>query len=294
MARIAVVLLLLAVAWALILAPAEADRPLSDVTCARGELATYDEGRHHLRDRARVLGCVRLASGGRLQVDASRQAATAVCLWLTGPSPPTQGLYACPGRRGLNAARALLILRRRSSMPSLVVGIAPAEARSVAVTYRTPDGAHERARARLIRAGGRLADRIGAPRAFGAFLAELGPDVDVCRGIEPRAVDRIGTRVPSQSVVPMGKPLPRRDGWLAGFAPSYGLGLGSGDAPRLCHRGSRERSPGAEALLRIEGNEEPVGGGDPGTAAIWWVLAGAGVLSIALGALARGRRLWRR
>jgi hypothetical protein len=44
------------------------------------------------------------------------------------------------------------------------------------------------------------------------------------------------------------------------------------------------------ALLRIEGSEESVGAASPGTAAIWWVLAGAGVLFGAVAALV----IWRR
>jgi hypothetical protein len=47
---------------------ARADRPVSDITCARGEPATYNQGAHRFYDRALVLGCMRL-SGGSLQID---------------------------------------------------------------------------------------------------------------------------------------------------------------------------------------------------------------------------------
>jgi hypothetical protein len=220
---------------------ASADRPVSDITCASGEPATYGHGRHRFEDRALVLDCTPLAAGARLQVEASDgDYSGATCFFLTG-APPTQNtyanVYACSARFRA-APRVLLILRHRGPMPILVMGITPAGSRRLVVTYSTREGARKRARADQIRVGGRLAARVGAPGAFAAFVAEIGRDVDVCQGIKPRAINRTGSRMAGESAVPGRYALGRPGGWLAGFTGgAYGIGLSSG-SPELCVRSS--------------------------------------------------------
>jgi hypothetical protein len=225
---------------------ASADRPTSDITCTPGERATYDGGRHRFQDGAVVLGCAPLAGGGRLQLDASRgrNYSAQTCFWLTYGPPPTQGLFVCP-KRLRNAAQPLLILRHRSPLPVLVMGTAPPDAERLVVSHTTADGTQKVVHPAVMAIGARGAEDVGAPGAFKAFVAELGPDVDVCRGISPRAFDSAGSRLPARSAAPRGTPLQRPDGWLAGFAPSYGVGFGPGDPPKLCKPVSR--APPVEA-----------------------------------------------
>jgi hypothetical protein len=226
-----------ATALALLGPVANADRPLSDIACTRGERATYDRG-HQFEDGARVLGCVPLASGRTLQLDASPGTGqgAAVCLWLNANSPP-QGLFACP-KRFKPRTRVLLILRHGPPRPVLVTGIAPPDVVRLAVAYFTESGARERVPAELLRAGAPLAARIGADQRFVTFVAELEPEVSVCRGIKPLAFDRAGSRRPARSAAPAGGVLARPDGWLAGFAQSYGVGYGPGRPPSVCDRQS--------------------------------------------------------
>jgi hypothetical protein len=253
MRRTAVVFLATVAVWATaqaaIVPIANADRPVSDFTCASGEPATYHGGQRRFWDRALVLGCTPLADGGSLQLEASRDGdySGSTCLFLTG-GPPTENVYAnvyaCP-EQFRAAPRVLLILRHRGPMPILVMGITSAGSRRLVVTYSTHDGARKRSAANLIRVGGKLAARLGSPGAFATFVAEIGRDVDVCRGIKPRAVNRTGSPMPGQLAVPGRYPLGRSGGWLAGFTGRYGIGLSSG-SPEVCVRSSRADTLHAE------------------------------------------------
>jgi hypothetical protein len=235
MRRRAVAFLATAAVWtagqATIVRTANADRPVSDITCASGEPATYDRGQHRFRDRALVLGCTPLTDGSRLQIEASGgKDSTASCFFLTGGPADRNvyaNVYACP-ERFRPAPQVLLILRHRRPMPILAMGITPAGSRHLALAYSTHDGTRKRARADLIPVEGRFAARVGAPGAFSAFVAEIGRGVDVCRGIKPRAVSRTGSRWPGQSAVSGRYAFARPGGWLAGFTKAYGIGLSSG------------------------------------------------------------------
>jgi hypothetical protein len=230
-----------ATAQATIAPTANADRPVSDITCASGKPATYGHGQHRFRDRAVVLGCTPLADGGRLQLEAShRDYSAATCIFLTG-APPTQNVYAnvyaCP-ERFRAAPRVVLILRHRGPRPILVMGITPAGSRRLVVRYSTDGGARKQAHADLIRVGGKLAAIVGAPGAFAVFVAELGRDVDVCLGTKPRAINRTGVPMAGELAVPGRHAFARPGGWLAGFTGgAYGIGLSSG-SPEVCVRSS--------------------------------------------------------
>ncbi len=193
-----------------------------------------------------VLGCARLVDGGVVQIDAGRQAAepASACLWLTFGPPRSDGLFACGPGLG-REPRVLLVLRHRSPSPFLVVGVAPADVKRVAVAYSTAQGTRRRTRARMVSAGARLAERVGAPEAFGAFAAELDPVADVCQGLAPTAFDSTGSRSRGPLAIPSRRPLGRPDGWLSGFAPSYGVGYGP-HTPRVCDR-PVDRRPGWRA-----------------------------------------------
>jgi hypothetical protein len=250
-----------AVALAVSAPAAWADRPLSDITCVHGDRATYDRGAHRFSDNAVVLGCARLTDSGVAQIDAGPQPgeSSPTCLWLTIGPPRADGIFACAHRLG-SEPRVLLILRDRSPKPLLVMGVAPATAERVLVAYSSRKGARERVRAQTIRAGDRLAQRVGAAEAFRTFVAELGPGVDVCEGIVPRAPGPARFASHGRAAVPRGHPLGRPDGWLAGFALSYGIGYGPDGAPNVCGRPSgAESRHGEPPALELRGALDVLG-----------------------------------
>jgi hypothetical protein len=261
---------------------ARADRPLSDITCEGGQRATYEHGERRFSDKALVVGCTRLADGGLLQVDAGRQDrdSAPTCLWLTFGPPASNGLFACARRLG-SEPRVLLILRHRSKRPYLIFGVAPAGAERVAISYSGAEGTRQRARAHVIRSGDRLAQRVGATAAFGAFVAELGPAVEICEGIEPRVLGSMPPAPRGRLATPSKHPLGRPDGWLAGFAPSYGVGYGPGDVPAVCDD-LRGATPS---------DQRPSGAGRSATGGMSWPLAAAAATVLALVGLLALRRL---
>jgi hypothetical protein len=260
---------------------ARADRPLSDITCDRGQRASYDRGEHRFSDKALVVGCARLADGGLLQVDAGRQErdAATTCLWLTFGPPSSNGLFACARRLG-SEPRVLLILRHQSRLPYLIFGVAPAGAERVVVTYSSTEGTRRRARAQVIRTGDRLAQRVSAADAFGAFVAELGPAVEICEGIEPRVPTSMPRSSRGRLATPRKHPLGRPDGWLAGFAPSYGVGYGPEDMPTVCEDPQ-------DAKLSGQRSSGPAGAATGGVS--WPLVAAAAAVLALVGLLAVGR-----
>jgi hypothetical protein len=285
MPRTAIALLAMGSVWMVAHAActpiAHADRPLSDLTCERGQRATYDRGERRFSDEALVVGCTRLADGGLLQVDAGRQErdSAPTCLWLTFGPPASNGLFACA--RGLGfEPRVLLILRHRSRLPYLVFGVAPAGAERVAVSYSGAEGKRQRARAHVFRTGDRLARRVGASASFGAFVAELGPAVEVCEGIQPRVLGSMPPSPRGRLATPSKHPLGRPDGWLAGFAPSYGVGYGP-EEPTVCDD-QRGETPSEQRLA---------GSGGSATGGMSWPLAAAAAAVLALVGLLALRRL---
>jgi hypothetical protein len=261
---------------------ARADRPLSDIACERGQRATYDRGERRFSDKALVVGCARLADGGLLQIDAGGQErdSAPTCLWLTFGPPRSNGLFACARRLG-SEPRVLLILRHPSRLPYLIFGVAPAGAERVGVSYSGAEGTRQRARAHVIRTGDRLARRVGAAEAFGAFVAELGPAVEICEGIEPRVLGSTPPSPRGRLATPSKHPLGRPDGWLAGFAPTYGVGYGPEDAPTVCDD-LRGATPG---------DRRPPGSGGSATGGMSWPLAAAAAAVLALVGLLVLRRL---
>jgi hypothetical protein len=265
---------------------ARADRPLSDITCERGQRATYDRGERRFSDEALVVGCTRLADGGLLQIDAGRQErdSPSTCLWLTFGPPRSNGLFACAHQLP-SEPRVLLILRHRSKLPYLVFGVAPAGAERVVVervvvSYSGAEGPPQRARAHVIRTGDRLARSVGASAAFGAFVAELGPAVEICKGVEPLVLGSMPPTSRGRLAAPSKHPLGRPDGWLAGFAPSYGVGYGPQAVPTVC-------DDAQEATPR---NQRPSGSGGSATGGMPWPLATGAAAGLALVGLLALRR----
>lgn len=223
--------------------PARAKVPWDrvNITCTSGEEVTWGPKAH--RADALVLGCADLAGDRRLQLGAHHSAGhpRVNCFGVTHKPPPHSSGMCVPLRSGgPGSPRVLLMARYRSTLPILVIGLASPRAEQVAAEYSTVDGARAEVGAQLIRVDGELAQRLGAPHGFVAFVAELGPGADACRGITPRAVDTRGRRLKGRRAVvtPEGSFGLPHDGWVAGFTRTWGWGSG-GQTPSVCGETSR-------------------------------------------------------
>jgi hypothetical protein len=181
--------------------------------------------------------------------------------------------------------------RHRSTAPVLAFGVAPAEAERVVAAYSTATGARLEAKAKLLRVGDDLGQKVGARRGFAIFIAELGPDANVCRGITPRAFAPDGRRFSARRAVPPRRPLGLQDGgWVAGFTPTWGVGVGTRN---VCGRSSPTGRKGSSELNAEAAPANPdrriTGEPDASSGMPWPVAAGVvgGLALIALVAVWR-------